>query len=109
MKPAKSSMPVLKQVVEQVPAYLVPKLARTHGVERQSRSFTPWSHVVSLVHTQLAHSLSLNDRALGSVLFFAFTGLPSGSAPQSWEPGSVFYSHIAEVNARAYDSFRPST
>jgi len=61
MKPTKSSMTVLKQVVEQIPAYLVPKLSRKHGVHKQSRSFKPWSHVVSLVHTQLAHSLSLND------------------------------------------------
>lgn len=61
MKPAKSTMPVLKQVVELIPAYLVAKLSRAHGVDKQSRTFTPWSHVVSLVHAQLAHSLSLND------------------------------------------------
>ena len=61
MKPAKSTMTVLKQVVDLIPAYLVPKLARKHGVDKKSRSFTPWSHVVSLVHAQLAHSLSLND------------------------------------------------
>ena len=61
MKPTKSTMTVLKQVVDQIPAYLVPKLARKHGVDKKSRSFTPWSHVVSLVHAQLAHSLSLND------------------------------------------------
>jgi RNAse (barnase) inhibitor barstar len=54
-------MTVLKQVVDLIPAYLVPKLARKHGVDKKSRSFTPWSHVVSLVHAQLAHSLSLND------------------------------------------------
>ena len=61
MKPAKSTMPVLKQIVELIPAYLVSKLARRHGVEKKSRTFTPWSHVVSLIHAQLAHSLSLND------------------------------------------------
>ena len=61
MKPAKHTMTVLKQVVELIPAYLVAKLARKHGVDKKSRSFTPWSHVVSLVHAQLAHSLSLND------------------------------------------------
>ena len=61
MKPAKSTMTVLKQVVDHIPAYLVAKLARKHGIDKKSRSFTPWSHVVSLVHTQLAHSLSLND------------------------------------------------
>jgi hypothetical protein len=54
-------MTVLKQVAELIPAYLVPKLARKHGVEKKSRSFKPWSHVVSLLHCQLAHSLSLND------------------------------------------------
>ena len=61
MKPTKSTMTVLKQAVELIPAYLVPKLARKHGVDKQSRSFSPWSHVVSQIHTQLAHSLSLND------------------------------------------------
>ena len=61
MKPTKSTMTVLKQVVDLIPAYLVPKLASKHGVDKQSRTFTPWSHVVSQVHTQLAHSLSLND------------------------------------------------
>ncbi|MCS6243409.1 MAG: hypothetical protein H2172_06060 [Opitutus sp.] len=25
------------------------KLARQHGVDKQARSFTPWSHVVSLL------------------------------------------------------------
>ena len=61
MKPTKSIMTVLKQAVEPIPAYLVPKLARKHGIDKQSRSFSPWSHVVSQVHAQLAHSLSLND------------------------------------------------
>ena len=41
--------------------YEVYDLARKHGVDSQSRWFSPWSHVVSQVHTQPAHSLSLND------------------------------------------------
>ncbi len=61
MKPTKSTMTVLKQVVDPIPAYLVPKLARKHGIDKKSRSFSPWSHLVSQVHAQLAHSLSLND------------------------------------------------
>jgi hypothetical protein len=61
VKPAKSTMPVLKQAVELIPTYLVSKLAKKHGVDKKSRSITPWSHVVALVHAQLAHSLSLND------------------------------------------------
>ena len=52
---------ILKQVMDNIPSYLVSKLSRQYGVDKQSRSITPWSHVVSLVYTQLAHALSLND------------------------------------------------
>ena len=34
MEPAKSNMPVLRQVVELVPAYEVSKLARKHGTKQ---------------------------------------------------------------------------
>jgi hypothetical protein len=40
---------------------LVPKLARDTGVIKRSRTFTPWSHVVSLLYAQLTHALGLND------------------------------------------------
>ncbi len=49
MVTAKSTMTVQRQVVDLIPAYLVPKLARKHGVDKKSRSFTPWSHIVSLI------------------------------------------------------------
>lgn len=39
MKPAKFTL--LKQVVENIPAYLVSKLARMHGVTEKSRTFSP--------------------------------------------------------------------
>jgi hypothetical protein len=52
---------VLRQVVELIPAYLVARLARRHGVDRQARSFSAWSHIVALVYAQLSHALSLND------------------------------------------------
>jgi len=60
-KPAKNQFTVLKQVCDLIPRNLVPKLANEHGVN--SRSFSPWSHVVSLIHCQLSHSVSLNDVA----------------------------------------------
>ena len=63
MNPAKSKHTVLKQICNQIPRNLVPKLARKHGVDKKAREFTPWSHVVALLHSQLAHSLSLNDVA----------------------------------------------
>ena len=61
MKPAKSSMSVLQQICKFIPSYLVTKLSKKHGIDKQSRSFSAWSHVVSMLHCHLAHSLSLND------------------------------------------------
>lgn len=61
MKPARHKFTLLKQVIENIPAYLVPKLARKHGVDKRSRSFSPWSHVVAMFFSQLSHALSLND------------------------------------------------
>jgi len=52
---------VLRQLVELIPTHLVAKLARTHGVDAQARTFSPWSHVVTLLYAQLSHALSLND------------------------------------------------
>jgi hypothetical protein len=60
-KPTRSKYAILNQVCQLIPAYLVAKLAREHGVDKQARTFSPWSHVVALIYTQLAHALSLND------------------------------------------------
>jgi hypothetical protein len=61
MKPAKHKFTLLKQVVENIPAYLVSKLANKHGVTEKARTFSPWSHVVSMLFAHLTHALSLND------------------------------------------------
>jgi hypothetical protein len=55
----------LQTVCNLIPPYLTMKLARKHGVDKHSRSFSEWSHVVALLYAQLAHSLSLNDVADG--------------------------------------------
>ena len=52
---------MLRQLVELIPAYLVPKLARETGVADQARTFTPWSHVVAMLYAQVSHALGLND------------------------------------------------
>ena len=39
----------------------VSKIARETGVEDQSRTFSPWSHTVSLLDAQLTHCIGLND------------------------------------------------
>jgi len=60
-KPTKAKMPVLNQLCKLIPAHIVSKLARKHGIDKQARTFTPWSHVVSLLFAQLTHSIGLND------------------------------------------------
>ena len=63
MKPAKHNYTILNQICQHIPAHLVPKLARAFGADKKARSFSPWSHVVAMLHVQIAHSLSLNDVA----------------------------------------------
>jgi len=61
LKPARSKYSILNQVCNLIPPYLVAKLAREHGVSKKARTFSPWSHVVSLLYAQLTHAMSLND------------------------------------------------
>ena len=63
MKPTKKQFSILKQICELIPRNLVSQLAKEYGVDKQSRTFTPWSHVVSMIFAQLSHALSLNDIA----------------------------------------------
>jgi hypothetical protein len=63
MQPAKHNYTVLNQICQHIPAHLVAKLSRDYGVDKQARGFSPWSHVVAMLHVHLAHSLSLNDVA----------------------------------------------
>ena len=60
-KPTASKFSLLRQLCNFIPSHLVPRLARETGVEDQARTFSPWSHVVSLLYAQLTHSLGLND------------------------------------------------
>jgi hypothetical protein len=50
---------VFRQICELIPPHLVPALAREHGV--RSRTFLPWSHLVSMLFAQFTHALGLND------------------------------------------------
>ena len=59
--PAVHSYSILKQVCNLIPPHLVHGLAADHGVAKRSRTFTPWSHVVSLLYAQLTHAIGLND------------------------------------------------
>jgi hypothetical protein len=61
MNPSKHKMSVLAQIFKLIPRNLIPKLANEHGVDKQSRSFSPVSHVLALMFGQLSHALGLND------------------------------------------------
>lgn len=51
----------MKQLCNLIPGHLVSRLAKEYGVEVKSRTFTPWSHVVSLLFAQVTHAIGLND------------------------------------------------
>jgi histone H3/H4 len=61
IKPTRSKFNILRQVCNLIPQHPVSKIARATGAEDKSRTFTPWSHVVSQCYAQLTHSISLND------------------------------------------------
>jgi Transposase DDE domain/Domain of unknown function (DUF4372) len=50
---------ILRQLVELIPTHVVAKFARKHDID--ARTFSAWSHVVTLLYAQLACALSLND------------------------------------------------
>jgi hypothetical protein len=57
----RAKISVLHQLCNLIPPFVVPKLARETGVEKKARTYSPWSHIVTLLFAQLAHSISLND------------------------------------------------
>jgi len=60
-KPTRSKLPILRQLCNLIPPFLVPKVARETGVDKKARTFSPWSHLVSMMYAQLTHAFSLND------------------------------------------------
>jgi hypothetical protein len=61
IKPTRSRFNVLRQICNFIPRHEVSKIARETGVEDKSRTFSPWSHTVSLLDAQLTHCIGLND------------------------------------------------
>ena len=59
--PTRSKLSVFRQLCNLIQLHLTPQLARATGAEEKSRSFTPWSHVVSLLFAQFTHAIGLND------------------------------------------------
>ena len=61
MNPTKSKYTILAQLCTYIPGHIVQSIAEKYGVDKKARSYSPWSHVVTMLYAQLAHSLSLND------------------------------------------------
>lgn len=59
--PTGSKLNLLRQICNLIPEFLVSKLARETGVDKKVRTFSAWSHLVSLLFAQLSHSIGLND------------------------------------------------
>jgi len=53
MKSIITNIRTLRQIVELIPGHLVKKLSIKYEVDKKSRSFTPWSHVVSMIYSQV--------------------------------------------------------
>jgi hypothetical protein len=58
-KPAASKLTILRQLCQLIPPHLTIQIARDKHID--SRSFSPWSHVVSMAYAHLCQAASLND------------------------------------------------
>jgi len=81
--PSRSQFVVLRQICNFIPCHLVPKLARETGVEKKARTFSPWSHLVSLIYAQLTHAIGLNDICDGLRLHNGLLVTLRGATPPS--------------------------
>jgi len=59
--PARGKHTVFAQLCNLIPGHLVAKLARSHGIDSMVRTFSAWSHVVTLLFAQFTHAIGLND------------------------------------------------
>jgi hypothetical protein len=57
----RGKLTILHQICNLIPPHLVAKIAREHDSESDARTYTHWSHVVTLIYAQVSHAVSLND------------------------------------------------
>jgi Transposase DDE domain/Domain of unknown function (DUF4372) len=81
--PSRSQFAVLRQICNLIPCHMVPKLARETGVEKKARTFSPWSHLLSLIYAQLTHAIGLNDICDGLRLHSGLLVTLRGATPPS--------------------------
>jgi hypothetical protein len=83
INPTKNNLTILHQVCKLIPSHLTAKVSREFGVDKKCRTFSPWSHVVSLLFAQLTHSIGLNDVCDALRLHKAKLGAIRGAVPPS--------------------------
>jgi hypothetical protein len=84
---------VLAQLCNFIPGHTVQKLAREHGVEAKTRTFSAWSHVVALLYGQLTHAIGLNDVCDGLRHHVGWLSRIRGATP----PSKNGFSHANKV------------
>jgi hypothetical protein len=52
---------VLRQICSLIPTHLVGRLVGKHNSKDDARTFSHWSHVVSLIYSKLTHAFGLNN------------------------------------------------
>ncbi len=82
-RPTRHQFSVLRQTCNLIPPFLVPTLARETGLYKQARTFSVWSHLVSLLYAQLTHCISLNDTCDGLKLHSGPLNAIRGATPPS--------------------------
>lgn len=81
--PAGHTYTILKQLCNLIPGPVLRRLAAEYGVDEQSRTFSPWSHVVALLYAQLTHAIGLNDVCDALRMNQAALGTLRGATPPS--------------------------
>lgn len=61
INPTRSQFTIQRQICNLIPRSAVNRIAKETGADDKARTFSPWSHVVSLTHAQLSHCIGLND------------------------------------------------
>lgn len=70
-----------RQICNLIPTFLLSKLARETGVQKQARTFSPWSHLVAMLYAQMTHSIGLNDLCDSLKLFSGPLSAIRGATP----------------------------
>lgn len=78
-----SRFSVVHQLCNLIPPHLVSQLAREHASESHARTFSHWSHTVSLIYAKQTHCFGLNDVCDSLALYSGPLSAIRGATPPS--------------------------